>query len=118
MAKIYRLSKLRLFFRYNSEPASERKSLTSYWKKGNESFGSDCEKQYAGSSSESLGFAIGRSKASPVPSSNSEIAIKKDVKFIKTINDYSFKDERIVMVTSRFIPFMICSTISYKKSQR
>jgi hypothetical protein len=80
--------------------------------------GSDSERHHHGSSSESLGPSVARCKTSPAPPSIPESTSSKEVKIIKATKNHRFKDERIVMVTSRYIPFMVCSIIPYKKSNR
>ncbi|XP_063922365.1 CDK5 and ABL1 enzyme substrate 2-like isoform X2 [Zophobas morio] len=82
------------------------------------SVGSDSDRHHYGSSSESLGPPVARCKTSPAPPSIPESSSSKEIKFLKTAKNYRFKDERIVMVTSRYIPFMVCSIIPYKKNIR
>ncbi|EFA03383.2 CDK5 and ABL1 enzyme substrate 1 isoform X1 [Tribolium castaneum] len=97
---------------------SERKIIPTFRKRipHQGSLGSDTEKHHYGSSSESLGPSISRCKTSPAPPSIPEAT--KEIKIIKAAKTHRFKDERIVMVTSRYIPFMVCSIIPYKKSHR
>lgn len=99
------------------------------------SLGSDTEKHLYGSSTESIGpiggskfflwknlhslhYVLVRVKSSPSPAVIPETNGKKEVKFVKSVKDYRFKDERLVMVTARHTPFFVCSFIPYTRSHR
>ncbi|CAH0557531.1 unnamed protein product [Brassicogethes aeneus] len=76
-----------------------------------------------GSSCESLGpIVAARCGKSPAPGSGPPATIpektKREIKHFKPTAKHKFGDERIVMVTSRNIPFMVCSVIPYKKNHR
>lgn len=94
---------------------------------------SDVEKHHYESSSESIGSVAGtfestflrspasqfffylvRTKTSPSPAA----ILEREVKIIRPTKNDKFKDERLVMVSSRCVPFMVCSFIPYMKSQR
>lgn len=76
------------------------------------SVGSDTDRPAYGSSCESLEPRI---KSSPVIITENS---SKKIKIVKPTSNYKFANERIVMVTSKFIPFMVCSIIPYKKNIR
>lgn len=99
---------------------------------------SDSERQQFGSSSESIGpitagsveeyyintftkmnYYLARTKTSPAPpAAIPEVNGEKEVRFIKSVNDHKFKGERIVMVTNKHMPFMVCSFIPYVRNQK
>jgi hypothetical protein len=67
------------------------------------------------SSNESLGPTVGRSKiipevCSPPPS--------KEVRFVRPTRGQNFQDERLVLVSSKHVPFLVFSTLPYNKDCR
>ncbi|XP_019876987.1 CDK5 and ABL1 enzyme substrate 1 isoform X2 [Aethina tumida] len=84
------------------------------------SISSETDRPLYGSSCESLGPIIGmgsRSKASPSPATIPE-AVKREIRVFRPTSQHKFRDERIVMVTSRNVPFLVCSVIPYRKNAR
>ncbi|XP_050306835.1 CDK5 and ABL1 enzyme substrate 2 isoform X2 [Anthonomus grandis grandis] len=75
---------------------------------------SDLEKQTQGSSSESLEPV--RLRGSPSPALLQDPP-KRKVRILKPNEHTRFGDERILMVTAKHVPFMVCSFIPYAKSK-
>ncbi|KAJ8933707.1 hypothetical protein NQ314_013837, partial [Rhamnusium bicolor] len=78
---------------------------------------SETDRHTYGSSSESLGPIITRAKTSSSPAVIPE-KTPKEVKVFKPTKDHKFGDGRILMVTSRHLPFLVCSFIPYTKNNR
>lgn len=78
---------------------------------------SETDKHTYGSSSESIGPVVIRNKHSCSPAVIPE-KIQKEIKVFKPTRNHKFGEERIVMVASRHLPFLVCSVIPYKKSSR
>ncbi|XP_060526213.1 CDK5 and ABL1 enzyme substrate 2 [Cylas formicarius] len=76
---------------------------------------SDTEKNPYGSSSESLGPPRTRSSTSPAPILEQAT---RQVRVLKPTQHTKFGNERIIMVTSKHVPFMVCSFIPYNKKNR
>lgn len=78
---------------------------------------SETEKTQYGSSSESLEPVVIRSK-----NKNATVVGKspKKLKILKPTPEDKFGNgnERIVMVTAKYVPFFVCSFIPYKKNSR
>ncbi|KAJ8955563.1 hypothetical protein NQ318_001393 [Aromia moschata] len=102
--------------RVTSSIESERKVGSKLRKKlpHQTSVSNETEKCTQGSSSESLGAIISRIK----PSSSPAIPEKqREIKIFKPTKDHKFGEgERIVMVTAKHLPFMVCSIIPYRRS--
>ncbi|KAK4879211.1 hypothetical protein RN001_007357 [Aquatica leii] len=97
----------------------EKKARPGYRKRViNQSGFSDSDKQF-GSSSESIGPSSGRTKTSPAPpAAIQEGNGEREIKIIKSVQNYKFNGERIVMVTNKHSPFLVCSIIPYLKNQK
>ncbi|XP_017786272.1 PREDICTED: CDK5 and ABL1 enzyme substrate 2 isoform X2 [Nicrophorus vespilloides] len=80
------------------------------------SLGSDTERHHYGSSNESIG-PIWRKKTSPAPPIIPEDVTHKEVKFMKPSKNAKFKGERLVMVTTKHVPFFVCSFIPYSRQR-
>lgn len=94
----------------------ERKALPGYRKRLIHQ--SDTDRQY-GSSSESIGPVTARTKTSPAPpAAILEVNAEKEIKIIKSVQNYKFNGERIVMVTNKHSPFLVCSFIPYLKNYK
>ncbi|GLV42375.1 uncharacterized protein CBL_03112 [Carabus blaptoides fortunei] len=103
------------FFNYD-----KRLSSLSYKKKVNhqQSIGSDTERHYHCSSNESIGPGLVRTKTSPSPAAIPEVSAPREVRIIRPNRDHKFTDERLVMVTARRVPFLVCSFIPYTRIQK
>lgn len=78
---------------------------------------SDTEKHLYGSSTESIGPGLGRTKPVTAPVIP-ETTVTRDIRIIRPSKEHRFTDERLVMVTSRRVPFLICSFIPYTRIQK
>ncbi|KAJ8920713.1 hypothetical protein NQ315_004852 [Exocentrus adspersus] len=81
------------------------------------SVSSEGDRHAYGSSSESIGPVTKGVKPSSSPAVIPE-DVPKQIKIFKPTKDHKFDNERIIMVTSRHLPFMVCSVIPYKKTSR
>lgn len=79
---------------------------------------SESERHFHCSSNESIGPSLGRTKTSPAPAVIPEATPQRDVRIIRPNKDHRFGDERLVMVTSRRVPFLVCSFIPYTRIQK
>lgn len=59
-----------------------------------------------------------RTKASPAPPVIPEGSSIGEVKVVKPSKDRKFNNERLVLVTPRYVPFLVCSIIPYTKNYR
>ena len=114
---ILQLNHYFFLFRLSSASECDRKLISKLRKKlpYQSSVHSEIEKQNYGSSSESL-EPISKVRGSPSPAPFLEPPQRK-VRILKPTEHTKFGDERIVMVTSKHIPFLVCSFIPYKKSR-
>uniref|UniRef100_V5GSV0 CDK5 and ABL1 enzyme substrate 1 n=1 Tax=Anoplophora glabripennis TaxID=217634 RepID=V5GSV0_ANOGL len=78
---------------------------------------SETDRHTYGSSSESLEPIAKGIKPSTSPAVIPE-NVKKQITIFKPTKDHKFNNERIVLVTTRHLPFMVCSVIPYKKNSR
>ncbi|KAK5645791.1 hypothetical protein RI129_004255 [Pyrocoelia pectoralis] len=102
-----------------NDTAQDKKPLSGYRKRLiQQSVFTDTERHY-GSSSESIGPITGRTKTSPAPpAAILEMNGEKEIKIIKSVQNYKFNGERIVMVTNKHSPFLVCSFIPYLKNHK
>lgn len=79
-------------------------------------------RQQVVSSSESLtGGGVFRHKPGGSPAvipEKTALPVTNEVRVVRGLKNHVFGDERLVMVTSKFVPFMVCSIIPYKRCTR
>ncbi|KAL1491189.1 hypothetical protein ABEB36_011826 [Hypothenemus hampei] len=101
--------------RLSSASDSERKHALKYRRsqRRRQISGSGHDQRVQGSSSESLEPV----KLRNIPSPGLIATGNRKVRIVKPNEDTRFGNERIIMVTSKHVPFMVCSVIPYKKSK-
>ncbi|XP_022918786.1 CDK5 and ABL1 enzyme substrate 2 isoform X2 [Onthophagus taurus] len=100
-----------------SEPVQEKKvSLRRKIGGPQVSLGNDNDRHHA-SSTESLTLLNVRTKPGSAPAAIPEDIITSETKFVDP-KRYKFNNERIVMVSSKYLPFYVCSIIPYVKNLR
>nr|XP_023014107.1 CDK5 and ABL1 enzyme substrate 2 isoform X2 [Leptinotarsa decemlineata] len=92
---------------------SEKKIVPKIYKRPPHQISICSENEKRNSSTESLGSIVYRNKSG----SKLDKSPKK-IKVIKPTKDHKFSGERIVLVTAKHIPFMVCSFIPYTKSNK
>lgn len=63
-------------------------------------------------------IVLARTKTSPAPAVIPEASTPREVRIIRPNRDHKFSDERLVMVTARRVPFLVCSFIPYTRIQK